>query len=132
MMAYSWMDIASLALNLIFGGGIIITFITLKAQRKKADAEADEASASADSTELDNVNKAITIWREMAESLKTELQASRSNYDDVARQVEALRKEVQKLNNISQRILKKLDKITHENLDQMVEEIKQEIQKNNA
>ena len=41
MMAYSWMDIASLALNLIFGGGIIITFITLKAQRKKADAEAE-------------------------------------------------------------------------------------------
>ena len=132
MMAYSWMDIASLALNLIFGGGIIITFITLKAQRKKADAEADGAIATADSTELDNVEKAIKIWREMAMELKNELTTARTKYEEVSVQVEALRKDVQKLNTISTRILKMLDKITHENLEKMVETIKDEIQKSNA
>lgn len=131
-MIYSWMDIASLALNLIFGGGIIITIITLKSQRKKAAAEADGAIASADSTELDNVNKAISIWREMAMELKAELTESRSKYDEVSAQVESLRRDVQKLNTISNRILKMLDKITHENLDKMVETIKEEIQKSNA
>lgn len=131
-MMYSWMDIASLALNLIFGGGIIITFITLKSQRKRAAAEADGAVASADSTELDNVDKAIKIWREMAMELKSELTASRTKYEEVSVQVECLRRDVQKLNNISTRILKMLDKITHENLDKMVETIKEEIQKSNA
>jgi len=128
------MDFTSIIITVIsalFGGGIG-SVLTFKATRKKAGAEAKGAEATAESTELDNVEKAIKIWREMAESLKLELEASRKNYDEVARQVEALRKEVQKLNTISQRILKKLDKITHENLDQMVEEIKQEIQKNNA
>jgi predicted RNase H-like nuclease (RuvC/YqgF family) len=131
-MMYSWMDIASLALNLIFGGGIIITFITLKSQRKKAAAEADGAIASADSTELDNVDKAIKIWREMAMELKSELTSSRTKYEEVSVKVESLRRDVQKLNCISNRILKMLDKITHENLDKMVETIKEEIQKNNA
>ena len=128
------MDFTSIIITVIsalFGGGIG-SVLTFKATRKKAGAEAKGAEATAESTELDNVEKAIKIWREMAESLKLELEASRKNYDEVARQVEALRKEVQKLNTISQRILKKLDKITHENLDQMVEEIKQEIQKSNA
>jgi predicted nucleic acid-binding Zn-ribbon protein len=94
-MMYSWMDIASLALNLIFGGGIIITFITLKSQRKKAAAEADGAIASADSTELDNVDKAIKIWREMAMELKSELTSSRTKYEEVSVKVESLRRDVQ-------------------------------------
>lgn len=131
-MAFNWTDIVSLILNLVLGSGFLITFLNLKSERKKAASEAKGAEATAEGTELDNVEKAIKIWREMAESLKLELEASRKNYDEVARQVEALRKEVQKLNTISQRILKKLDKITHDNLDQMVEEIKQEIQKSNA
>lgn len=116
----------------IFGGGFVGSFLTVRAQRKKATAEAKGAEATAESTELDNVEKAIKIWREMAQSLKTELEASRSNYAEVASQVELLRKDVQRLNTISNRILKMLDKITHENLDKMVETIKEEIQKSNA
>jgi hypothetical protein len=131
-MIYSWMDIASLALNLIFGGGIVITFLTLKSQRKKAMGEADGAIASADSTELDNVSKAIAIWREMAESLKQQLVDSHSKYNIIAEQVEALRKEVRQLNCISNRIVKMLDVITHENLEVMVKTIKEEIQKTNV
>jgi len=116
----------------IFGGGFVGSFLTVRAQRKKATAEAKGAEATAESTELDNVEKAIKIWREMAESLKTELTASNAKYDAVAKQVEALRKDVKQLNCTNQKILKLLDKISHENLESTVEEIKSEIQKSDA
>ena len=121
------MDIISIGLNLIFGGGFIITFLTLRAIRKKAGAEAKGAEATAESAELDNVEKAIKIWREMAENLKAQLETSNSRYEEVARQVEALRKDVHKLNLTNQKILKLLDKISHDNLETTVDEIKKEI-----
>ena len=132
MMAYSWMDVVSIALNLIFGGGFIITLLTLRAQRKKAGAEAKGAEATAESTELDNVEKAIKIWREMAESLKTQLSETQSNYTEMAKQVEGLRKDVNRLNCTSNRILKMLNQITHENMEKLVSDIKDEIQKSDA
>lgn len=122
----------SLALNLIFGGGFIITFLTIRAQKKKASAEAKGAEASAESTELDNVEKAIRIWREMAENFKTELTCYQEKYADLARQVEGLRREVKKLNTTNQKILNLLDMISHDNLESTVAEIKSEIQKTDA
>jgi predicted RNase H-like nuclease (RuvC/YqgF family) len=132
MMAYSWIDVVSIALNLIFGGGFIITLLTLRAQRKKAGAEAKGAEATAESTELDNVEKAIKIWREMAENLKTQRDEAIASFSEVSKQVEALRRDVKKLNCTNQKILKLLDQISHENLERMVKEIKDEIEKSDA
>ncbi|HAQ21111.1 MAG TPA: hypothetical protein DCR40_18040 [Prolixibacteraceae bacterium] len=122
----------SLALNLIFGSGFIISLITLRSQQKKAGSEAKGAEATAESTELDNVEKAIKIWREMAENLKAELTVSNEKYDAVAKKVEGLRKDVQKLNYTNQKILKLLDKISHDNLETTVAEIKEEIKKSDV
>lgn len=126
------MEIISLVLNLVFGGGLIFQFLTVRSQRKKAASEAKGAEATAEGTELENVETAIRIWREMAIAMNKELLESRTKYEEVARELEALRKEVRQLNFTSNRILKLLDKITHENLEKMVEVIKDEIQKNNA
>ena len=120
-------SIISIILNGLLGGGFFIQFVTLRSLRVKAQAEADTASANTDSVELENVNKAITIWREMAESLKTELKESRAKYSEVALQVEALRREVQKVNCTSNKILRLLDRITIDNLEKIVEQIKVEI-----
>lgn len=117
----------SIVLNALLGGGILFQFFTIKAQRTKASAEADGAKATAESTELDNVDKAITIWREMAVELKNELQESRTKYLEVGKQVEDLRKEVCKLTATSNKILKMLDRITHDNLEKVIEQIKDEI-----
>lgn len=127
-MAYSWMDVVSIALNLIFGGGFIVTLITLRSQKKKAGAEAKGAEATAESTELDNVEKAIKIWREMAENLKAQRDEAINSFAEVSKQVEGLRRDVQKLNLTNQKILKLLDQISHDNLEKTVEEIKGEIQ----
>jgi len=121
------LSIISIILNGLLGGGFFIQFVTLRSLRVKAKAEAETANANTDSVELENVNKAITIWREMAESLKAELKESRDKYQEVAEQVEALRKEVAKVNNTSNKILRLLDRITIDNLEKIVEQIKVEI-----
>lgn len=120
-------EIISLVLNLVFGGGFLVTFITLKAERKKANAEALTAEAMAEGNELDNVEKAIKIWREMAENLKCELAESRSKFEEVNSQVIELKKAVDRLNFTNRKIIKLLDKISPENLENMVLEIKKEI-----
>lgn len=121
------LSIISIVLNGLLGGGFFIQFVTLRSLRVKAQAEADSANANTDSLELDNVNKAIRIWREMSESYKLELKEWRDKYLEVAMQVESLRREVQKVNLTSNKILKLLDHITIDNLEKIVEQIKVEI-----
>lgn len=124
--------VVSTIMNLLLGGGFLITFLTLKAQRKRIGAEARGAEATAKGSEIDNAESVIALWRELTEKLVMDLKESRENFNSLGLQVEALRKDVQRLNSISNRILKMLDKINHENLDKMVEAIKEEIQKSNA
>jgi predicted nucleic acid-binding Zn-ribbon protein len=143
-MSYSIFEVLSIILNLLLGGGIIALF-TMRSQRKKVAAEASREVASADSAELDNVEKAIKIWREMAESLKTELQESREKHNAALAewqvQAKALKTTVEKLNttnaafstklqDITRRlgkILKLLEKISPDNIEGPVEQIKNEI-----
>ena len=58
-----WTQIISLVLNLALGGGLIVSLATLKSQKRKGEAEADKANAEVKTTELDNVQEAIKIWR---------------------------------------------------------------------
>ena len=101
---------------------------SLKAQRKKVKAEAQHQEAVAESSELDNVEKAIKIWREMAESLKEELSDSRKKYDNLMTEVRELKKSICKLNTINTKILGLLDKMSPENYEKLIVEIKREIE----
>ena len=116
------MELISLILNAILGGSLIVTLVTLRATRLKATADAK-------GSELDNVQEAITIWREMAETLKSELEASRKKYEETTEQmhkeVESLRRAVTRLTYVNNKMVKLLDKITPDNLETMVEQIKQ-------
>ena len=49
----------STMLSALFGGGLIFSLLTIRAQKKKANAEAK-------GSELTNVETAIKIWREMS------------------------------------------------------------------
>lgn len=129
---FGFWGVVSTVVASIFGGGFVGSFLTVRAQRKKATAEAKGAEANAESTELDNVEKAIKIWREMAENLKSQRDEALNSFTEMSKQVEALRRDVKKLNSTNQKILKLLDKISHENLESTVEEIKSEIQKSDA
>lgn len=108
----------------ILGGGLG-SFLTLKAQRKKAEAEAD-------TNELENVEKAIAIWKQMAQDLKIELensrqesQAFRDKSKQLEDQVEALKKQIKVMTNINRKIMLMLeDIIPEEKLDPIKKTIK--------
>lgn len=112
------MEHVSIILNAVFGGGFLITLLTLRSTKAKAVSDAK-------AKELDNVQEAITIWREMAEGLKTELTASHENYKEITKQVESLKRAVCRLTSVNNKMVKLLDKITPENLDEMVKQIKE-------
>lgn len=124
-------EIIIAVIGLIGGGGIGYLF-TIRATRRKALAEADKTREEVKTNELDNVQEAIKIWREMAESLKGERDEYKQSYlevqkhnQDMASQMEAIRKELSRLTNINTKMVKLLDKITPENLDDMVDKIRQ-------
>ena len=124
-------ELISLILNLVFGGGLFLTLLTLKSVRDKAAVEVEQLKTALEksrtevqSNELQNVDGAIKIWRETAESLRDELVKSQGNYSAVITQLDGLRKEVTRLNNINTKMIKLLDRITPENLTEMVAKIK--------
>ncbi len=121
-------ELISLILNFLFGAGLFVTLVTLKSVKqeasgkaRKAIAEAEKEVAAVKKDEIQNVEAAIKIWREMAESMA-------ERHDETMREVAALRREVNKLRMINNRIVKLLDKITPENLQATVDKIKQEME----
>ncbi len=125
-----WSSILIALIGVVSGGGIGY-FFTINATRKEAMAKADKAEGEVKTNELDNVQEAIKIWREMAESLKAERDEYKQSYlevqkhnSDMADQLTAIRKELTRLTNINSKMVKLLDKITPENLSEMVETIK--------
>ena len=119
-MAMDIMSTVSLVLNLVFGGGLFVTLVTLRDVRKQAGGVAKKAVAEAKKDEIENVEAAIKIWRDMAESMVV-------RHEETMAEVAALRREVNRLRVINNRIVKLLDKITPENLQATVERIKQEM-----
>jgi archaellum component FlaC len=106
-------EIISLILNLLLGSGMIVTLLTLKSTKEKAAADAKGA-------EINNVDAVAKMWRELAEKMSEQ-------YTEVSEQVDKLTKEVNKLRSINSKIVRLLDRITPENMLEMVEKIKQEI-----
>ena len=119
MIDSTWSLISTLV-NVMLGGGFLFNFLTIRAQKKKANAEAK-------GSELTNVETAIKIWREMAESLSDELKEQQLKTIEMKNELEKLSNEVKRLTCINSRIVRLLDKITPENLAYTVEEIKKTI-----
>lgn len=122
--------VVSTAINILLGGGFVYSVITIRSQKMKAKAEAKGALAQSESTELDNVEKAIKIWREMAESLKTELREARSDYERVLLEVDDLKRAVKCLNTTNRKVLKLLTEMSHENYKEVAQVIQREIENN--
>lgn len=126
-----WIELLVVVFGFVGSGYGLYGMVTVKAQRRKAEAEANKVREEVKTNELDNVQEAIKIWREMAESLKAERDEYKQSYlevqkhnADMAEQLEAIRKELTRLTNINSKMVKLLDKITPENLSEMVDTIK--------
>lgn len=77
-------------------------------------------NADAKKSELDNVEDAIAIWREMAQQLAVELKSLREEN-------KVLAQEVKKLRLSNNKIVKALDTITSENVAAVVAELKKDL-----
>ncbi len=122
-------DIISLILNLVLGGGLIVTLATLRQTKQKAGAEAEKAIAEARSDEIKNVDSAIMIWRKLAEDMSDKYNDMSLKCETLSASVEKLTTEVNRLRLTNNRIIRLLDKITPENLEHVIAEIKQELNK---
>lgn len=114
-----WMMLSSL-FSALFGGGAMYLF-TVKSKKKEAAAQAHNAEAVAETTELNNVQIAIKIWREMAEKLQEELNEQKTKsleliaeINKLSVEVATLNKEVLRLTGINTKILRIIDKINPE------------------
>ncbi len=116
-----WIEIVSLILNFVLGGSLIVTVVTLRATKREADANAKKAEANAEGSEIENVDAAVKIWRDLAVEM-----SKRQN--DLSEQVVALSKEVRQLKTATNKVIRLLDRITPENLEDMVKKIKDEIE----
>ena len=103
---------------------LAMAFLTIRSTIRKNKSDADGG-------EIGNLRELIKAWREAAADFKIQLEQVKNDYQEVSRQVEILTREVEKLTKINNRILKVLDKITPENLEKKVEEIKQLIHESN-
>jgi predicted RNase H-like nuclease (RuvC/YqgF family) len=126
-----WMAVSALigAFSGVFG-----SILFFKPKKKQAFAEANNVEAMAESQEIKNVKEAILVYKEMAMDLKKELEEQRTKSDAMAFQIEGLRKEIASLSrtnnrivNTNNRIISLLDNLNHENMEEMVEKIKEKI-----
>lgn len=114
-------ELISIVLNLVLGTSLIVTLKTMKSIKAQAAADAKKAEAEAKSSEIENVDAALKIWRQLAERMSEKQQ-------DLTQQVEELHTEVRRLKNATNRVARLLDRITPENMTEMVDAIKKEIE----
>ena len=81
-------------------------------------------------SQIGNIRKLIATWEESANKFKKKADEAEARESKVLEEVNSLRREVIKLTNIQRKIVTLLDKITPENLEHVVQQIKNELQPN--
>lgn len=83
-----WIEIASIVLNAVFGGTLIVTIVTMKATVKKANAEAEKAKAEVERMKADNDRSAMTTFQEfIVEPLKIEIKRLTRNINGLQKAI---------------------------------------------
>lgn len=103
------------------GTGFVSALVAWIFARRKNAAEARQAEAQADITELDRVEQAIKIWREMAEDLKAQVQT-------LSNENKSLICELKKVRKTNEMIITALKSITPENVHKVVDELQKSIE----
>ena len=121
------MEFIGLLVTFILGGGFVALF-TIKPQKQKVVAEARQIEASAEGTEVDNVDKVGKMWREYAEAsdarYKDLLEKMSGEMDKMQERISEMECTIKKLTNTNNQILKILKDINHDNLEQKKQEAK--------
>ena len=87
---------------------------------EKARAEVQQMQADARKAELENVEQAISVYRQLSDELKAER-------DELKQQLNGLERQLNSLTAQNRKIIKLLDKITPENMSAILDEIKNSV-----
>ena len=115
-----WIEIISLILNLVLGTGLIVTMATLRSTKIEAAANAKKAAASASASEIQNVESVIKLWREMAEKMAEDRAT-------LSERVDVLSTEVRRLKNATNKVVRLIDRITPENMEETKTIVRKEL-----
>lgn len=123
-------EIISLALNVLFGGGLWLSLVQIKQIREQKDEEirrlkvdTKQVVVDIERTEIQNIENLARMWREQAELLERKLDAMQTKIDK-------LEGDLLKMNKLNNKIYKLLDKVSRENWEQLVEQVKDELKPN--
>ena len=120
-------EIISLVLNVLFGGGLWLSLVQIKQIKEQKDEEirrlkvdTKQVAVDTERTEIQNIENLARMWREQAELLEKKLDAMQTKIDK-------LENDLLKMNKLNNKIYKLLDKVSRENWEQLVEQVKDEL-----
>lgn len=123
-------EIISLALNVLFGGGLWLSLVQIKQIKEQKDEEirrlkvdTKQVVVDTERTEIQNIENLARMWREQAELLERKL-------DTMQTKIDKLEGDLLKMNKLNNKIYKLLDKVSRENWEQLVEQVKDELKPN--
>lgn len=131
-------EVISIILNFVLSGGLI-TIITVKSLRKKADGDASQSvaqakviEAQAENQQIENMTKIAEAWEKQTAALEERLKFKDEQHDAISRQmtelsakVESLTKEVASWRKLTKRMVDLIDKVTPDTLEETKQTIKQ-------
>jgi len=123
-------EIISLVLNVLFGGGLWLSLVQIKQIKEQKDEEirrlkvdTKQVAVDTERTEIQNIENLARMWREQAELLEKKL-------DTMQTKIDKLENDLLKMNKLNNKIYKLLDKVSRENWEQLVEQVKEELKPN--
>ena len=123
-------EVISLILNVLFGGGLWLSLIQIKQIKEQKDeeirrlkADTKQVAVDTEKTEIQNIENLARMWREQAELLEKKLDAMQGKIDK-------LEYNLLKMNILNNKIYRLLDKVSRENWEQLVEQVKDELKPN--
>ena len=85
------LGIVSLVINLLLSGELVVSMVTLKSLKKKAEEEAESA-------ELGNINTAVETWKKIVDSLQEQIDRLLEQRASDAAKIESLSEQVKQQN----------------------------------
>lgn len=109
-------QIVSLLLNLLLGGGLIIQFMTIRSIRREATARAESASAQAGKEKVGLVDETVRTMVETVNGLMAQNKELIDKYSEKGDEVEVLKKEKYDLEHKITSLEKRVNRMIQTNL----------------
>jgi hypothetical protein len=120
----SWLEIIMMIMNLVFGGGFIVTAVTLKQTKAKAVTEAQMSNVDLINTSVKGMLESIQALTKQNNELVEKLVAAERMNQHFQRKVITLEKKLVAFIVISEQLIKIFDKFTPPHLEDEITDLK--------